>query len=111
MHNEPTYRESTEAPVISISNSQSAKDRDWFNLAITVTIEDEQVPFNDLFLALAAGDERMILPSGTYFALNGEPFGTLRRLIEEARALEDVPEPHGDDQSVPGVVVAGTCRN
>jgi len=91
VHNEPAYRESTEAPVILISNTQNAKDRDWFNLAITVTIEDEEVPFNDLFLALASADERMILPSGTYFSLDCEPFRTLRRLIEEARALEDVP--------------------
>ena len=91
VHNEPAYRESTEAPVISITNTQNAKDRDWFNLAITVTIEDEEVPFNDLFLVLASADERMILPSGTYFSLDCEPFRTLRRLIEEARALEDVP--------------------
>ncbi|MET0967252.1 MAG: DEAD/DEAH box helicase, partial [Nakamurella sp.] len=91
VHNEPEYRESTEAPVISISNTQNAKDRDWFNLAITVTIEDEEVPFNDLFMSLASGDERMILPSGIYFSLDCEPFRTLRRLIEEARALEDVP--------------------
>ncbi|MEP6560027.1 MAG: DEAD/DEAH box helicase [Nakamurella sp.] len=89
--NEPVYRESTEAPVISISNTQNPKNRDWFDLAITVTIEDEEVPFNDLFLALAAADNRLILPSGTYFSLEGEQFRTLRRLIEEARALEDVP--------------------
>jgi len=89
--NELSFREAVEEPVISISNSQKADDRDWFELGITVTIENEKVPFNGLFLALAAADECMILPSGTYFPLNCEPFLTLRRLIEEARALEDVP--------------------
>ena len=33
----------------------------------------------------------MILPSGTYFALEAGPFEKLRRLIEEARGIEDVP--------------------
>ncbi len=89
--NELSFHEAVEQPVISISNSQSADDRDWFELGISVTIEGEEVPFNGLFLALAASEECMILPSGTYFPLDREPFGTLRRLIEEARALEDVP--------------------
>jgi superfamily II DNA or RNA helicase len=89
--NEQSYREAVEAPVISISNSQSAQDHDWFDLGITVAIDGEDVPFNDLFLALAAADSHMILPSGTYFSLDCEPFLTLRTLIEEARALQDVP--------------------
>ncbi len=89
--NEQFYREAVEAPVISISNSQSAQDHDWFDLGITVAIDGEDVPFNDLFLALAAADSYMILPSGTYFSLDCEPFLTLRKLIEEARALQDVP--------------------
>jgi len=89
--NELSYREAVEAPVISISNSQNADDRDWFDLDITVTIEGEEVPFSGLFVALAADDDCMILPSGVYFPLDCEPFRTLRRLIDEARALDDVP--------------------
>lgn len=90
VNNELSFREAEHAPVISISHSDS-DDRDWFNLGITVTIDGEEVPFNDLFKALAAGHEFMILPSGTYFMLDAGPFDTLRRLIEEARGIEDVP--------------------
>ncbi len=89
--NELSYREAVEAPVISISNSQNADDHDWFDLGITVTIEKEEVPFSGLFMALAADDDCMILPSGVYFPLDCEPFVTLRRLIDEARALDDLP--------------------
>jgi len=89
--NELFYREAVQAPVVSISNSQNADDHDWFDLGITIAIDGEEVPFNELFLALAAADECMILPSGTYFPLDCEPFRTLRRLIDEARALQDVP--------------------
>ena len=88
--NELTFREAEQAPVISLSHSEG-DDRDWFNLGITVTIDDEEVPFDELFKALAAAEEFMILPSGTYFALEAGPFEKLRRLIEEARGIEDVP--------------------
>ena len=88
---EPSFREATAEPVVSISNSQNRTDRDWFDLGITVAVDDENVPFNSLFTALAAGDEFLVLPSGTYFRLGREPFATLRQLIEEARALQDVP--------------------
>jgi superfamily II DNA or RNA helicase len=89
--NELSYREAVEAPVISISNSHHADDHDWFDLGITVTIEGEEVPFSELFVALAADEACMILPSGVYFPLDCEPFRTLRRLIDEARALDDIP--------------------
>jgi len=88
--NELTFRAADQAPLISMSSSQG-DDRDWFNLGITVTIDGEEIPFDELFKALAAADEFMILPSGTYFALESGPFEKLRRLIEEARGIEDVP--------------------
>jgi len=88
--NELSFREAEQAPVISLSHSEG-DDRDWFNLGITVTIDGELVPFDELFVALAATEEFMILPSGTYFALESGPFEKLRELIEEARGIEDVP--------------------
>jgi len=88
--NELSFREAEQAPIISMSQSQG-DDRDWFDLGITVTIDGEEIPFDELFKALAAADEFMILPSGTYFALDAGPFEKLRRLIEEARGIEDVP--------------------
>ena len=78
--NELSFREAEQAPVISLSHSEG-DDRDWFNLGITVTIDDEEVPFDELFKALAAAEEFMILPSGTYFALDG-------RAVREAPATD-----------------------
>ena len=89
--NELTFREAAGEPVIEITNSQSTTAHDWFDLGVTVSIDGQNVPFNALFVALGRGDGQMFLPSGTYFALNREPFLTLRRLIEEARGLQDVP--------------------
>jgi superfamily II DNA or RNA helicase len=83
------YREAGTAPVVELSASQNSDDRDWFDLGITVSIENEPVPFVELFGALAAGQETMILPSGTYFSLRQPQLEQLRRLIEEARTLQD----------------------
>lgn len=85
----PSYREADEAPVISLATTESSDTRDWFDLAVTVTIEGEDIPFDDLFRALATDEDLMILDSGTYFSLNRPELQQLRRLIEEARGLQE----------------------
>jgi SNF2 family DNA or RNA helicase len=47
-----------------------------------------------LFAALAQGQEHLILDSGTWFSLDRPELQALRRLIEEARSLQD----HESDQ-------------
>jgi superfamily II DNA or RNA helicase len=86
----PDYRETDAAPLITIAGDASADDRDWFDLAVSVSVDGEAVPFNELFVALAEGTEHLILASGTYFSLDREEFHRLRALIAEARALTDV---------------------
>ncbi len=86
----PDYRESEAAPVVSLGGSESA-DNDWFDLTITVTVGGEEVPFAELFVALAEGQSHLILPSGTYFSLDREELRELAELIAEARALRDAP--------------------
>jgi superfamily II DNA or RNA helicase len=83
------YRAADAAPVISIGTSERLDDRDWFNLAVSLSIDGEDVPFDVLFRALAAGQDLLILPSGTYFSLDRPELHTLRRLIEEARSLQE----------------------
>lgn len=85
----PQYREADEAPVISLATTERPDDRDWFDLAVTVSIEGEEIPFDDLFRALATEQELLILGSGTWFSLDRPEFAQLRRLIEEARGLQD----------------------
>ena len=86
----PEYREAAVAPVVNLGGSESA-DNDWFDLTIDVTVGGEEVPFADLFVALAAGQSHLILPSGTYFSLDREELRELSRLIAEARTLHDAP--------------------
>jgi superfamily II DNA or RNA helicase len=87
----PTYRPAGEEPVIRLSGAPAEGDRDWFDLAVEVSVEGEQVPFADLFRALALDEEFLLLPSGTYFSLDREELRQLAILIAEARALQDGP--------------------
>jgi superfamily II DNA or RNA helicase len=86
----PDYREAVVAPVVSLGGSGSA-DNDWFDLTITVTVGGEEVPFAELFVALAEGQSHLILPSGTFFSLDVEELRELAQLIAEARGLHDAP--------------------
>ncbi|MFD5276011.1 SNF2-related protein [Pseudarthrobacter sp. NPDC058362] len=82
------YREAEEAPVVSIS-TKATEQRDWFDLGIQISLEGEPVSFAAVFSALAAGQTKMLLPSGAYFSLDLPELHQLRALIEEARSLQD----------------------
>ncbi len=84
-----TYEHVDEAPVIEWSREESGDDNDWLDLRIQVTIGDEAVPLEPLLRALVAGDEVLLLDSGTWFHLDHPSLDRLRELIEEARALGD----------------------
>ncbi len=82
------YREVVEAPVVNLGGAPS-DERDWFDLTVTVTVDGEDVPFADLFVALAEEQSHLILPSGTFFSLDREELRQLATLIAEARDLDD----------------------
>ncbi len=84
------YREAAAAPVVALTGGAS-DGRDWFDLAVTVSVEGEDVPFEQLFVALATGAGQVILPSGTYFSTDREELRQLAELIAEARAVHDSP--------------------
>lgn len=86
------YRKSDETPVIELSISESGPEgerTDWFDLGVSITIGAEDVPFRPLFTALAAGDDHLLLDSGTWFSLERPELDHLRQLIDEARSLHD----------------------
>ena len=85
-----TYQEADDAPVVTLTTTDGDV-HDWFDLHVTVTVEGQQVPFELLFAALARGDQTLMLDSGTWFRLDQPELEALRRLIEEARALDDKP--------------------
>ncbi|SEM09750.1 SWIM zinc finger [Blastococcus sp. DSM 46786] len=86
------YRRSEAAPVVAVS-ATDREDGDWFDLGVTVSVDGEEIPFAPLFAALAAGEEHLLLPSGTWFDVRRPEFDRLRTLIEEARALQDADRP------------------
>jgi superfamily II DNA or RNA helicase len=72
-------------PVVSLAGE--AGGADWFDLAVSVSVDDEPVPFASLFTALALEQRYLLLPSGTYVSLDRPELHKLRALIEEARGL------------------------
>lgn len=87
----PEYREAHDAPLVTVSGSRADGQRDWFDLAVSVSVDGQEVPFDELFTALAHGQQHLLLPSGTYFTLDRPELRQLADLIEEARALQDAP--------------------
>jgi SNF2-related domain/Helicase conserved C-terminal domain len=88
----PDYHEAGDSLEIGLSTGELAGDRDWFDLGITVTVEGAEVPFADLFVALAHNQSHLLLPDGAYFSLDKPELAALSRLIDEARALQDQPD-------------------
>ncbi|MGH9179198.1 MAG: DEAD/DEAH box helicase, partial [Acidimicrobiales bacterium] len=85
----PGYREASGAPVVSLRPAGSGFDGDWFDLAVEVSIDGEEVIFQELFVALAERRSHLVLASGTYFALDRPELAELAELIAEARAMQD----------------------
>ncbi|RZQ63378.1 DEAD/DEAH box helicase [Amycolatopsis suaedae] len=85
----PDYREVGDSLTVAVSTDEIAGERDWFDLGVTVSVEGREVPFTDLFTALAKDQSHLLLPDGAYFALDKPELRALRTLIEEARAITD----------------------
>jgi len=85
------YRDVGDTVEIGVSATTTAGDRDWFGLGVRIVVEGVELPLADVFTALAAGQEEMLLEDGAHFSLREPRLQTLRQLIEEARALSDTP--------------------
>ena len=85
------YRESGDSLRIGVSTDEVAGETDWFDLGVRITVEGREVPFTQVFVALAAGESHLLLADGAYFSLEKPELQALRGLIEEARALQDAP--------------------
>ncbi|MBO3184375.1 DEAD/DEAH box helicase, partial [Dermatophilus congolensis] len=69
--------------------AQRLKHTDWFNLGITVRVENHTITFTELFRALATGETHIMLPNGAWFPLDLPELTQLRTLIDESRHLID----------------------
>ena len=83
------YRQTASAPALRVTPAERKDGADWFDLHLNVAMDGEEVPFDELFVALTRGDEFMILETGVYFRLDRPEFSRLRELIEESKALDD----------------------
>lgn len=86
-----TYREAGDSVRIGLSTDEVEAATDWFDLGVRITVEEREVPFTDVFVALAAGETHLLLPDGAFFSLHKPELQALRTLIGEARALQDTP--------------------
>lgn len=85
----PGRQPTSEGPQLHVGTS--TEDGDWFDLNVTVTVEGQQLDFRELFAALVRGERVYLLEDGRYFSLNTPELETLRRVIDEARTLNDAP--------------------
>jgi superfamily II DNA or RNA helicase len=85
------YRDIGDSLTIGVSTADVAAERDWFDLGVTISVDDRELPFAEVFVALASGESQMLLEDGAYFSLLEPRLQSLRQLIEEARALTDAP--------------------
>jgi superfamily II DNA or RNA helicase len=83
----PEFRELEATPHVSVRTS-AAENSDWFDLGIDVTVDDREIPFVDLFRALAQEQTHLILDDGSFFSLDHPAFDRLRELLTEANALD-----------------------
>ncbi|MFC9790197.1 SNF2-related protein [Rhodococcus sp. NPDC127528] len=82
------YRDAGDSVQIGVG-TEATDDGDWFDLSITVRVEDAPVPFRDVFAALTAGQSHLLLPDGAYLSLDRPELQRLRELITEARDLHE----------------------
>jgi len=85
------YRDVGDSLTIGVSTADVAGDRDWFDLGVTISVDGRELPFAEVFVALASGESHMLLADGAHFSLLAPRLQSLRGLIEEAKALSDSP--------------------
>ncbi len=83
------YRDVGNSLTIGVSTADIAGERDWFDLGVTISVEGRELPFAEVFVALAGGESHMLLDDGAHFSLLEPRLQSLRQLIEEAGALSD----------------------
>jgi superfamily II DNA or RNA helicase len=86
------FREVGDRVVIAVGTDGEGRT-DWFDLDVTVTADDAEVPLAELLAALAAGQPHLLLDDGRYLSLDKPDLQALGALLEEARALQDPRSP------------------
>ena len=92
MTGEPAdYRDVSDSLTIGVSTAEITGESDWFDLGVTIAVEERELPFAEVFAALAAGESHLLLDDGAHLSLDDSRLESLRQLIAEAQALTDLP--------------------
>jgi superfamily II DNA or RNA helicase len=84
----PATPELLDPPEIRLHAADPDLD-DWVDLTGVVTVGQEEVSFQELFKALASGEDQLLTMNGSLISLNHPVFERLAELIAEARTLSD----------------------
>ncbi|ODR07379.1 helicase SNF2 [Mycolicibacillus koreensis] len=85
----PDLRAARRDPYLEFAATE-AVHTDWFDLDVTVNVDDTRVALSDVIAEIAAGATHMLLPNGVYFPLDTVELNRLRTLLDEARALGEI---------------------
>ncbi|MDQ4504201.1 DEAD/DEAH box helicase [Sinomonas sp. ASV322] len=85
---QPDYRRLDGAPELVLSAIESEK-RDWFDLGLMISIEGRQIAFQDVFVALAKGRTKVMLPDKSWFRIDTPEILKLKELIETSHELRE----------------------
>ncbi len=96
------YREVSDSLRVEVSAAEIIGENDWFGLEVLVFVEDQRVPFKDLFLALSRGQQYLLLPGGAYFSLDKPGLQALARLYRGSAVAAGQAGREPADQQVPG---------
>ncbi|NUP75595.1 MAG: DEAD/DEAH box helicase, partial [Sinomonas sp.] len=85
---QPDYRRLDGIPELVLSAVESEK-RDWFDLGLMISIEGRQIAFQDVFVALARGRTKVMLPDKSWFRIDTPEILRLKELIETSHELRE----------------------
>ncbi|CAM4176787.1 DEAD/DEAH box helicase [Helcobacillus massiliensis] len=83
------YRELDDAPHVRVTQTESPGKNDWFDLGFHITIDGREIPFPTLFVALAKGQSKVLMPDKTFFSLERPEFDALRELIQSGEQMQE----------------------
>jgi superfamily II DNA or RNA helicase len=86
----PDFREADVAPEIRFELVEpDAGATDWLDLAVTVSVDSEQIPLPEVLAALTLDQEFLVLPSGLYVTTDRPEFARLREVVDAAAELRE----------------------
>ncbi|XBB68410.1 DEAD/DEAH box helicase [Nocardioides sp. WV_118_6] len=90
----PDFREADIAPEIRFdlvepADADAAGATDWLDLAVTVSVDGEQIPLPDVLAALTLDQEFLVLPSGLYVTTDRPELARLREVVDAAAELRE----------------------